>query len=452
MRRTVRLLLILPLVTAFAVAPLWGDDVPVAVPVHWQVEEGLPPLEDGELPELPDLFADPLSPEEIEGLPRAEEGDETVSDDETAAPFEHEEMLEEPHALSEHAWEEPPSFWARVLSSNQWICDSSWYFESELVLLHRTAPKPRSIATDISFPSAGTLSASQASYRINPGLHLTVGRNLFRDDKNRDHSMEFTFFGFFDWESPSGIRSVDPNNLFTPLDPGFNENPLFASVGGFNTADTYESVQSSSLNSFEINGRIRYRLSRDRMVMNPDGTWSRHISPGLTPSILYGLRVVVLEEQFTAEARRDGVPFDDFGGNLAMDTENVMLGWQFGGDLVRREESYEYGVRMKFAGLVNFALADVYVQSNDTITGLPPINQFREASEVNMAFLGEVDFGAKYFLSPGWAVRSNVEMTWIQGIAVATEQEPFATGPVTNVNVAGNAFYLGLSVGLEGQW
>lgn len=452
MRRTVRLLLILPLVTAVAVAPLWADDDPATAPVHWQVEEGLPPLEEGELPELPDLFADPLASEEIEGPPVMEEADDAIPPEELDATLEQEELLQEPHPLSEHAWEEPPSFWARVVSSNQWICDSSWYFESDLVLLHRTAPKPRTIATDISFPSAGSLNASQASFRIDPGLHLTVGRNLFRDDKNRDHSIEFTFFGFFDWESPSGLRSVDPNNLFTPLDPGFNENPLFASIGGFNTADTYASVQSSSLNSFEINGRIRYRLGRDRMVMNPDGTWSRHISPGLTPSILYGLRVVVLDEQFTAQSRRDGVPFDDFGGNLLVDTENVMLGWQFGGDLMRREERYEYGARMKFGGLVNFSLADVYARSNDTLSGLPPIDEYRGASEVNMAFLGEVDFGAKYFLSPGWAVRSNVEMTWIQGIAVATQQQPFATGAATHVNVAGNAFYLGLSVGLEGQW
>jgi len=210
-----------------------------------------------------------------------------------------------------------------------------------------------------------------------------------------------------------------------------------------------------NFNSFEINGRIRYRLARDEMVMNPDGTWSRHIHPGLTPSLIYGLRTVVVEERFLAKSRRDGVDFADFGGNLDIDTENFMIGFQVGGDLVKRDEKFEYGVDMKFASLVNFAFADIDAVSNDNITGLTPVDLHQRATEANMAFLGEVDFGVKYYFHPDWSIGSNVEMTWIQGIAVATRQRnDFNSnfGAPPSVDVSANAFYLGLSVGLTGKW
>ena len=56
--------------------------------------------------------------------------------------------------------------------------------------------------------------ASDESLGFEPGMRLTLGRFLCRDGKNRDHTLELTFFGLHDWFDEKGI-TIANNSLAT---------------------------------------------------------------------------------------------------------------------------------------------------------------------------------------------------------------------------------------------
>src|SRR5450631_3877784 len=76
--------------------------------------------------------------------------------------------------------------------------------------------------------------------RAHPGAdaaaNVTLGRFLFRDDDNRDHSLEFTAEGGGDWNQDMVLTSSTPFNLFVPIitDGGnrsFDSNTTTAGTG-----------------------------------------------------------------------------------------------------------------------------------------------------------------------------------------------------------------------------
>ena len=102
--------------------------------------------------------------------------------------------------------------------------------------------------------------------QFTPGADVTLGFELGRDDKNRDHTFELTYFGGFDWRGDSTLVSQTLRGIVVP------EN---LTLPGFNGAERFMTTYESKLNSVEINYRISERLGRDQMVLDPDGSWTR---------------------------------------------------------------------------------------------------------------------------------------------------------------------------------
>ncbi len=60
------------------------------------------------------------------------------------------------------------------------------------------------------------------------GVRATIGRQLYRDYQNRDHSIEFTFMGISEFEMQDSIQARFTNGIVAPLN---------TALQGFNGAD-----------------------------------------------------------------------------------------------------------------------------------------------------------------------------------------------------------------------
>ena len=149
-----------------------------------------------------------------------------------------------------------------------------WYGEFEFVVWHRTPPHDGRLGIDTSGFLPGqrqNLNRHGTSLGLEPGAEGTLGYILDRDIDNRDHSIEFTYLGFNNWRADDGLRAKHREVC---------GRPLHRNIGGFNFSDTMGTVYQSSLQTMEVGYRVRNRPGRDRMIMGPDGFWSRELTPG----------------------------------------------------------------------------------------------------------------------------------------------------------------------------
>jgi hypothetical protein len=265
-----------------------------------------------------------------------------------------------------------------------------------------------------------------------------------RDLDNRDHSIEATYLGFNEWTAQDGLSTKLPRQLFTPLD--------FA-IGGFNAADFYTTSYDSQLHSLEINYRVRNRPGRDRMIMGPDGFWSRQIVPGRTQSLLFGLRGVSVDEQWRWLSGRDGVSSDVFSGDMHIKSDNNLLGVQIGGDCLDVHEGWYWGLRGNAGVYCNFAEGDYRLNIRDTQAGDRLVNT--DAHSQSSAFMGELSFMLGWELTDRVTLRFSYDLALIGGLVIAPDQvsfDNFLADRNPALNEGGQIFYNGLSVGLEAYW
>ena len=356
---------------------------------------------------------------------------------------------------------------ALVYSSGDWMNDGCWFADADIVLMHRANPKSRVLALDTTFPATDGLNptASMATanrgFHIAPGIRGTIGHYVGRDWANRDQSVEFTALGLFDWEKSDGVASSFPQRLYSPFDPGFVFDPAIglrnAVIGGFAASDVQEFEYTTNLNSFELNFRTRYRLARDVMTAMPDGTWTRQLDPGPTPSLLAGLRYYRINETFNWNSQRFNNPalgqnnLGNASGNYDIETSNDLFGVQFGADWTRQEKEWRMGAWIKLGGLVNFSHQHSTVVVDDNFFS-GDINSDRQASEDVFTFAGEAGLSGAYHFNPNVSLRGGLELLWIQSVAVAPEQISFNFAAPPTVDLSGNVFYMGASVGLEVIW
>ena len=114
-------------------------------------------------------------------------------------------------------------------------------------------------------------------------VRTTLGHFLFRDSRNRDHTVEFTGFGGGEWEQNRVITSEAPFGLFVP----------FVIDGGnisFDGSSRQTVDYSSHYKSFEMNYRVKQRLGHDQLIMDPNGGWHRAANAGFEREYLVGLR------------------------------------------------------------------------------------------------------------------------------------------------------------------
>lgn len=329
------------------------------------------------------------------------------------------------------------------------------------------------------------------NYNIAPGYFVTFGHYLGRDAMDRDDFLEFTFWGFNSWADSRFFDAGSRDQFSVTSDDGrFTysgggrlvthflrdnngllhqpTNPLFDNqwgVGGFDHVDTHFINVDSDMNNFEINLRLRPRGRPDQLVLQPNGRWRRECQPGTFMSYLVGLRGMRIGDTFRFHSQgtvtvTDNDTGDSFTkpvfGDYNIKTENALLGFQIGADIMFRRCKWAWGVRAKVGPYVNFS-RNVKEIVNDPV-GTPEqqyfFNNTFSQRRQKASLVGEVGFEATYKFKPNLKGRAAYDFMWITGLALAPEQLTWNLDPAGNntINTNGTIYAHGITLDLEWCW
>ncbi|MCH8923746.1 MAG: BBP7 family outer membrane beta-barrel protein [Planctomycetes bacterium] len=346
-----------------------------------------------------------------------------------------------------------------VLSSGSWFRSGRWFVHEDVVMLTRS--QARGEALSVTDENSGSLAGREVflandtgSFRFEPGARMTLGLLLGRDDKNRDHSLAFTFLGLNQWQTSASATNPADRELVTPLDPNVHVSKLFGNIiladlvpGFVGMSHVYR--YGADLRSFEINVRMQDRLGRDQMVYTPDGRWTRHATPRRNWSFLGGIRYINYDEAFSFNSTNpDFLSFGATSGSLDIQSQNNLFGLHVGAEWTEQFETWSWGLRGKLGSFVNFADQ----QSVIVTTPADAIERARSADDEQLTMLVEFGMIARYQVRPNLALRASYDFMWLQGVALAPEQATFNSAAPEVVNVGGNILFQGGSVGFEMVW
>ncbi len=352
----------------------------------------------------------------------------------------------EPIPHDEQLWEYEE---ALTESTGTWLRRGFWYVESEAVVLNRYWDRsPKILASDLSSGGQQDLRLDRSKPGAEGNLRLTLGRFLFRDGENRDHTMELTGFGGGEWSSLSRIASDVPNTLFVPgqLDRG---NPSFD--GASRMASQYD----SRLTSFELNYRVRQRMGRDQMVMTPNGDWVRRASSGISKNFLVGLRYIDLTENLRWTA--DDIDATVLNGNTIADggvydvrTSNDVIGPQLGGGIAYETDRFSFEVYGKGGVMLNDAKGTSRLTVQNLTQGdLEPF--YTNNREGLLTYVFQTGMIGRWHMRPNLSLRGGYELMYFVNMAMAPDQIKFDP-EFSRVTTSGDPFYHGVTLGLEYFW
>lgn len=349
-----------------------------------------------------------------------------------------------------YPWDSQP---APIESSGTWIDRGVWYAEADAVALYRiwwradvfVGAEDPNVNIPNSFPAAGlglntnrTLYIPGAHPGGDAGVRTTLGRFLFRDDQNRDHSAEFTAWSAGDWVSDGTMSSANPNGLFVTfnLDGGNRD---------FDGSSFQRVIYTSRLNSFELNYRMKRRLGRDRMVMDPNGHWRREASNGFTRNFLAGFRYVEVRE--TLDWTAQDIIVNGSNGRYLIHTGNELFGFQMGDGIEYQTGRWSVGLSGKLGLFWNHTTAhqqlDFTADDNQDFE--------RRATEAELSFIGDARALVRYHLTPASSLRVGLEFMTLDSLALAPRQISFDSG-TSKIETGGQPYYLGGSLGFDFYW
>jgi hypothetical protein len=346
-----------------------------------------------------------------------------------------------------------------LYSTNDWFRTGFWYSQQDLSVMLRTATSNIVISADNSSPQRATiLTTKTVDPTYVPGTRLTLGRFLGQDLANRDHAIEFTFLGLFSYSDSATLIARVPNALATALVPGavYISGPATGigtdagivngpSLDGFSDANRHDVLYESDMNSFETNFRLMGRPNRDKLALQPNGSWVRHGNSSHIKSMLVGVRGVSINELF-----RFNSSFADPTtlGTHEVKTSNNMFGVQVGGEIVENYTQWSWGFRVKAGGLFNFS--DGYRKIDQLVEGDRNLRE-SEVSDENLAALVEAGLVATYQIRTNLTARLAYDAMYITGIATAPQN--LGLDPAfPKYEVTGDALFHGLSLGVEMLW
>ena len=344
---------------------------------------------------------------------------------------------------------------APIESTGTWLRRGFWYAEAEAVIWNRQWNRDDKIFaaadTSVNNPQFFDPRASLQLLNTNRLLILdgtepgedtsvrgTLGHFLFRDSHNRDHTAEFTVMGSGDWHQERRVSSQNSFGLQTP----------FVIDGGnrsFDNSTTQAMDYSSTYRSFEANYRVKGRLGRDQLIMDPNGNWHRAANPGWQREYLVGLRYMNLRDIFnwTAEdivaAGRDG--------SYLIRTDNDMFGFQMGAGMTHEWARWSLGMQSKGGVFLNNAHGRTTL--NFTLDDLNDADLLLQNDE--LAFIGEFKIVGRWHILPDLSLRAAYEMMYITSQALAPNQATFITD-FSYLNTTQDPFYHGAAFGIEGYW
>jgi hypothetical protein len=349
----------------------------------------------------------------------------------------------------------PPEF----ESSGTWLQRGFWYTEVDYVMLNRgwdrkgmqfafettsgVVPAPET-------PGGQGLVVGTNELRIRgerPGAEgfgrVTLGRFLFRDADNRDHSTELSWLGGGKYNQNASLQATTNNGLQIPeyID---RVNPSFD--GARSIGFDYE----TEVNTVELNYKVKQRMQRDQMVLHPDGQWIRKASPSRTYQYLAGIRYYNQRENLDVNAVDIPVTAAlDEDGRYHIETENNMLGLQFGGALSRETARWSITGSAKLGPMWNRTSLDSNFQVGETTILSSGVT---ESSEDDLSFVGDFQLLGKWHLRPNLSLRVGLECLFVDSIALAPFQLNFIPGGFKPIAGSGDSVFLGTSLGVESYW
>ena len=253
------------------------------------------------------------------------------------------------------------------------------------------------------------LQSSQFGFDYEAGVRLTYGRLICCTP------VEITYFGAHNWNSSIDVTDADDVDVLVAALPN----------GAFTDADEAAADYSSDLHSLELN-TLHYDCCRD-------------------VTLLLGARFISLDEQLgvTAQDETDG------DASLNIDADNYLFGVQAGGVFSRTCGRWTFGATAKAGVFANFSEADFSILEADG-TALPFADRVSLDSGEG-SFVGEAILGVDYCLGAGFSLRAGYQLTWLHGVALASEQfsnADYQTGFAPTFNADGQVLYDGGYLGL----
>ncbi len=290
-----------------------------------------------------------------------------------------------------------------TISSADWIRNGRWYTQQKPAMFHVLVETNRknswTFAHDYSSSNIlhyDNFLQNPINMGFKPGIRSTIGLSLGRDDRNRDHAVEFTYLGIETWKTAGSITAVTPGGVFTDLDPSLT-------VPVYNASDMQSIAQTSTLQSFELNYRVDRRLARDRVLYTRDSTWVREAVPSPLPSLFVGVRVLGINETlayFASSAIGNGA--------YHVQTHNNLVGLQTGFDWFYEGTTWRAGVRPHGGAYVNFDNQSTQVQILD-LAGNPLVaNRNEHVNSSTASFMGGLNFNGSYRISPELLIPSRL--------------------------------------------
>jgi len=404
--------------------------------------------------DLPNESTMPGGSEELPSMGRSDMAEPSVlaGPPQVATPY-NGEAYDEAYDTGKPGYEVWDSQPAVITSTGTWLNRGIWYAEADGVALLRTwerqdmflvAEDSRvNISTQIQqFGLALDTNRTVWLPSSHPGedaaVRTTLGRFLFRDDDNRDHSLEFSAYTNGDWVEDCQLASQTANGLFTPF-------PVSGTNRDFDNSSQQRILYSSRLNSFEINYRVKRRLGRDQMVMDPNGCWRREASNGFNRNYLIGFRFFELRDTLDWTAQDIAVTGAD--GRYLINTDNNLFGFQIGEGIEYETGRWSFNVGAKVGLFIN----DADARSQLTFTADDTDDFDRHTTEDELSFLGEANIMARYHLTPSLSLRTGLEFEVLDSLALAPRQINFIND-YSKIETGGSPFYMGGSLGVDMYW
>jgi hypothetical protein len=262
-------------------------------------------------------------------------------------------------------------------------------------------------------PNPGTtvLTTGSPDFGMQPGVLALFGWQL--DDCN---AVELSYFGIYNWTASA--TATGNNNLALPGDLGLATLDFFA-------ADRMTLTYRSTLNNAELNyvGSL-----------------------GGDVSLLGGFRYVSVSETFNIRS----TDTDTGTSNYDVRASNNLYGGQLGLRWLQARGDWDLMATGKAGIFGNDG------QQSQRVTDFPPGFALRDTPNVtggNVAFVGDLNFSAAYYLDDVWALRFGYNLLWIEGVALAQNQLDFTDTPTSGTTLRTAGFFAhGINAGLQGTW
>jgi hypothetical protein len=361
-------------------------------------------------------------------------------------------------------------------SSGTWLRRGFWFVEADYLMLNKSWDRKglqfafeggTSLAPGFQNPGLETPGFGQI-LAINelrfdgskPGgeglARVKLGRFLFRDFNNRDHTVEASFYGGGRWVQEASLQAIDP----TP-DPPSQGNPLGTGIivnkfidreaPSFDGADTLGFEYETEMNSIEGNYVVKSRMARDQMQLRPGGEWVRVANPSRTYSFLAGVRYMKIHEDLDINATGvlvDATVDPDLteDGFYNVDTDNDLTGGQLGASAAFETARWSIGAAVKGGAFWNrMDLVSQFQVGETVITN----SGETDSQEDNISFIGEFQVLGKWHLKPNLSLRAGFEILFVDSIALAPHQVNFIPGGFLPIADDGDIFCMGSSLGIE---